>query len=100
VSYLGLDVDAAPPNTTIIKAPKSRTRVRTVRYRFGSNLQGATFQCRLDRRVFAPCASPKRLKVGVGRHRFQVRAVGPDGAADPSPAGDRFEVVGPRPKRH
>jgi hypothetical protein len=99
VSYLGLDV-AAVPDTAITKAPKSRGRARRVGFRFESTAPGATFECRLDRGAFAPCASPKRLKVSPGRHRFRVRALLPGVAVDPSPAVDRFEILrGPRKRR-
>ncbi len=41
------------------------------------------YLCRLGARVFRPCASPRRIRLGRGRHTFRVRTVAPNGAAGP-----------------
>jgi hypothetical protein len=48
-------------------------------------------KCKLDKRSFAPCSSPKRYKVKLGRHKFSVRAVS-GAATDPTPAAFSFKV--------
>jgi hypothetical protein len=90
---------AGVPGTSLRRHPRrtlrtSKRRVRVV-FRFSSNVAGAAFRCKLDRRRFAPCRSPKRYSVKHGRHRFLVQAV--DGAgADPTPARFTFKVRWPR----
>jgi hypothetical protein len=93
----GTDVsDTAPPETTIGKAPK---RVATkhasakVKFSFASSEPGSTFECRLDKKPFAPCTSPAKLRAKLGKHRFDVRATDPAGNADLSPASLRFKIV-------
>jgi len=84
------------PETKLDTKPKAvvkTTRAKaSVRFAFSSpNVAGATFQCKLDRGAFAACRSPKSYKAKPGKHRFQVRAVGP-GGTDASPASFSFKV--------
>jgi Tol biopolymer transport system component len=88
--------DVEPPQTEITKAPKNRTSKRKARYRFESSQPGSRFECKLDRKAFKPCDSPRRYKrLQARRHRFKVRAVDAAGNADPTPAKDRFRVLKP-----
>ncbi len=92
----------APPNptpnpaldTSITKAPKKVVRTgkarAKVKVRF-TGTTGATFQCRLNKRGWVPCSSPKSLKVKPGKYTFRVRAV-LGGTADPTPAKAKFRV--------
>jgi hypothetical protein len=41
------------------------------------------FRCRIDRRRFKTCRSPKAYRVGTGRHVFRVRAIGLTGFTGP-----------------
>ncbi|MBS1677519.1 MAG: hypothetical protein JST08_09050 [Actinobacteria bacterium] len=99
-------------NTKLLKGPakvvKTRGAVATVKFSFSSTVGGATFQCKLSSggrkqakaskvAAFRTCRSPKVLRLGPGKYRFAVRAVGA-GGADPSPAERSFTVV--RVKRH
>lgn len=85
------------PDTRITRGPAKRVgtakKRATVRFRFRSPGAAARFQCKLDRRPFRRCKSPKRLRVKPGRHVFRVRAVDAGGNADPTPAKRRFRVV-------
>ena len=65
----------------------------SVRFPFGSSDVGSRFECKLDDEPYRACTSPHRKKFGIGRHRFQVRAVDPQGLPDPTPAGIRLRVV-------
>lgn len=100
-SEAGASAAAAPllpamPQTKIVTAPRKRSRGATVRFGFESEPAGAIFECKLDRRPFAPCKSPKRYaNLKPGRHLFEVRAIDADGHVDPSPARERFSVPGP-----
>ena len=84
------------PNTTISSHPKpkivtAKKRVK-VKFGFSSNVAGASFECKLDKGSFAPCASPKTYKVKLGKHKFSVEAIGA-GGTDPTPASFSFKVV-------
>lgn len=89
--------DARAPETAIDKGPKRRLETSKekakVRFRFSSDEPGTTFQCRLDRRPFAPCSSPVRLKATLGKHRFFVQATDAAGNVDATPAKLRFKVL-------
>ena len=86
--------DKAAPQTTILKGPKARTRKRTVKFRFASSEAGSTFQCKLDKRKFKPCRSPRKYRrLEPGKHVFQVRAIDAAGNADKTPARRKFRVL-------
>ena len=89
--------DVKPPQTEITKAPRRRTDKHTAKFRFGSSEHGSSFECRLDRRPFAVCASPQRYKqLKTGKHKFRVRAIDAAGNVDPS---RRKRTSGSRPER-
>lgn len=69
------------------------TPVRVAEFVFGSSEIGSRFECKLDGGPYRACASPLRRKVAVGRHRFQVRAVDPQGQVDQTPAMHRWSVI-------
>jgi hypothetical protein len=90
VSGGGGTADTDPPETSI-----RRTKVRDddVKVTFRSDEPGSTFECKLDRRPFRPCTSPRRVRnLDDGRHRFKVRAIDAAGNTDPSAARSRFEI--------
>jgi hypothetical protein len=67
--------DTTGPDPSIDKGPKRKTESRTARFRFTSDDPNATFQCRLDKKPFAACTSPKKYrKLKVRKHRFRVQA--------------------------
>ena len=85
------------PQTRIGRHPGRMTRDRTPTFRFSSNLSGAAFLCKLDRRPFSRCRSPFTTpRLRPGRHVFRVKARVPGGATDRSPAVWRFRVVARR----
>jgi hypothetical protein len=93
---VGESPDSSAPQTTISKRPANRGKRRKARYRVEASEPQSTFECKLDRRPFKPCSSPRKLKrLKPGRHRFKVRATDGAGNTDPSPARDRFRVVKP-----
>jgi hypothetical protein len=81
------------PNGRIGKHPKKRSHRHLARFTFFSDLPGSSFECKLDRKPLRRCASPFRRRVKVGRHRFRLRAVAPDGTPDPTPAIYRWRVL-------
>ncbi len=84
--------DTDPPETEITKAPKLKTRKRKAKFKFSSDEPGSNFECKLDKRDFAPCSSPFRKKVRRKRHTFQVVATDDAGNADPTPATHAWKV--------
>jgi len=96
--------DVDPPKTTIDKGPKGKIRSHKVKFRFSSDEQGSSFRCKLDRRKFSSCASPKRYRnLKVGKHVFRVFAIDAAGNADTTPAKRSFKVVKkdqPKGRRH
>lgn len=78
----------APPQTTIEKGPKEVVKTKRskakARFRFAAD-EPASFECRLDKKPYRACSSPKKVKVRPGKHTFRVRGV--DGqTGEPGPA--------------
>ena len=86
-------VDTVAPATTIKSKPAKVVTRQTVKFRFSSNETGVTFTCKLDKRAWRPCTSPKKLRIKVGQHRFSVRATDAAGNTDATPARYRFRRV-------
>jgi len=86
--------DTDPPQTRIRKAPKGKIDTDTVKVRFKSDEPGSSFECKLDRKPYKPCKSPRKLKdLDDGKHKFKVRATDAAGNTDASPAKAKFKVV-------
>jgi Periplasmic copper-binding protein (NosD) len=85
------DKDKIAPETTIVK---KKIKGRTAKFRFVSSEAGSTFQCKLDKKKFKPCRSPKKYKrLKPGRHVFEVRAIDAAGNKDKTPAKRKFRVL-------
>jgi hypothetical protein len=85
--------DASPPDTTLTRKPKDKTKKKTATFEFTSSEPGSTFECQLDgKETFKACTSPTTVKVKKGKHDFMVRATDPAGNADPTPATDAWKV--------
>lgn len=79
-----------PPETDIVKI---RTGDHAAKVRFRSDDPGATFECKLDKRGFRDCESPKRYReLDPGRHKVKVRAGDSAGNVDPTPAKRKFRI--------
>jgi CSLREA domain-containing protein len=86
--------DTTPPQTTITKGPPKKTHKTTVKFKFSSSEAGSTFECKLDRKPFKKCRSPKTYKkLKPGKHLFKVRAIDKAGNVDPTPAKRKFTVL-------
>ncbi len=86
--------DITPPMTAITKGAPKATEKTKLKFKFRSDEEGSTFECKLDKNRWKPCPSPKTVKrLDDGRHKFQVRATDLAGNVDPTPAKDRFKVV-------
>ena len=88
------------PDTKLTSKPKAKSKDKTPTFKFTATVPGSMFECQLDGKAFKACRSPLTTKsLKPGRHTFKVRAVGPTGLEDPSPATSSFKVVKPKPKR-
>ena len=91
---VGTAPDSEPPQTRITRSPKRRSEKTRAKFRFTASEPGSSFECRLDRRGFKPCASPRRYRgLKARRHSFRVRAIDAAGNVDPSPAKAAFRVL-------
>jgi hypothetical protein len=82
-----------PPDTEITKGPEGKIEKDTAKFRFRSTEANSTFACKLDKRAYKSCASPKRYKnLDLGKHKFRVRATDAAGNTDPTPDKAKFEV--------
>jgi Ca2+-binding RTX toxin-like protein len=82
--------DRTTPRTKILARPRAiltttKARRRVV-FRFSSNERGSTFRCKLDRKPYRVCVSPRAYALAPGKHTVRVYAVDASGNADRSPA--------------
>jgi hypothetical protein len=87
---------AAIPKVRIGKHPPRRTRRHRAVFTFSADVRGSVFFCKIDGSAYRRCPSPTKLSgLAVGRHRFSVYAVGPNGSTG-VPASVRFTVLPPK----
>jgi Ca2+-binding RTX toxin-like protein len=82
--------DRTPPRTKIRARPRAvlnthKARARAV-FRFTANERGSTFRCKLDRKSYRPCVSPRAYMLAPGRHTVRIFAIDRAGNADRTPA--------------
>jgi len=81
----------------VIRTRKARIRVS---FRFREIGLRAGFLCKLGAKPFRPCRSPRRYRVGPGRHVFAVKVADP-GGPDQTATRFRFRVIRLHPQhRH
>ena len=91
----GAGVDRVPPKTTITKHPSKKSEKTKAKFRFESNENGSSFECKLDKKPFKKCSSPQKYKrLKQGKHKFQVVATDDAGNAVKTPAKYKFKVLG------
>ena len=86
-----------PPDTT---APRTRLRaaqisqaMRKATFSFASGEAGSKFLCKLDKKKFKACTSPKTYKrLKRGKHVFRVKARDRAGNVDRTPVVKRFRI--------
>jgi hypothetical protein len=78
---------------TALRGSKIFPAKRQATFRFGSNEKGSAFACKLDRKSYKRCRSPKTYKkLAPGRHVFRVRARDRAGNLDATPTVKRFRI--------
>ncbi len=66
---------------------------RKATFKFASGEPGSKFLCKLGKKKFKPCTSPKTYKkLKRGKHVFRVRARDRAGNVDPTPMVKRFKI--------
>ncbi|MEO7198201.1 MAG: proprotein convertase P-domain-containing protein [Solirubrobacterales bacterium] len=85
-------LDTDPPETKISKPPPASSALSKVKVKFESDEAFSTFECKLDKKPYKPCTSPKKYKVKPGRHKIRVRAFDKAGNVDPTPAKAKFKI--------
>ena len=80
--------------------PAPNTKVKEVKiegskatFRFSATVKGSKFQCKLDKKPWKQCKSPKVYSgLKEGRHTFKVKAIGPTAVPDPTPVKRTVKV--------
>jgi glucose/arabinose dehydrogenase len=85
---------SSAPSTSFKRHPQKHGAGPSATFAFAAEPAGSAFKCKLDRRPFRRCSSPKKYaRLAAGGHRFQVAAVDPaTGVADPTPASFSWKV--------
>jgi Ca2+-binding RTX toxin-like protein len=88
--------DLTRPATGLLHGPPrilfATARRRPVSFVFASNEARATFRCKIDRRRYRSCRSPRVYRLGAGRHAFRVFAIDRAGNRDLTPAVSKFRI--------
>jgi hypothetical protein len=85
--------DTKAPQTKIRSGPKGTTTSKKAKFKFSSSESGSKFQCRLDRKAWQSCRSPRTYKnLKKGQHTFRVRARDKAGNVDATPAKRTWSV--------
>jgi Ca2+-binding RTX toxin-like protein len=92
-------LDRTPPRTKILAHPRpllttAKARRRVV-FRFSSNEAGGRFRCKLDRKPYVACTSPRAYSLALGPHTVRIVAVDAAGNVDPTPALFKLRVRRP-----
>jgi hypothetical protein len=91
-SLPSLPLDSTAPDTMIGRRAIN-TAKRRATFVFRSSESESSFRCKLDKRRFVLCGSPKTYKgLKPGRHVFRVAAVDVAGNVDRWPAVARFSI--------
>lgn len=82
--------DRTAPRTRILTRPPAvltttKARARAV-FRFASSERGSSFRCKLDRKPYRACVSPRPYLLKRGPHTIRIFAIDAAGNADRTPA--------------
>jgi hypothetical protein len=86
-----------PPDTsapkTALRAARINQAKRKATFKFAAGEAGSRFLCKLDKKNFKPCTSPKTYKrLKRGKHVFRVKARDAAGNVDRTPIVKRFKI--------
>ena len=81
---------------TLLRKPTINQAKRKATFKFAASEAGSKFQCKLDKKKFKPCTSPKTYKkLKPGKHVFRVKARDRAGNVDKTPMVKRFKIKRP-----
>jgi hypothetical protein len=84
--------DRAAPRTLLRRTQINHAK-RKATFRFASGEAGSGFRCKLDKKKYKPCTSPKTYKkLKRGKHVFRVKARDRAGNVDKTPMVKRFRI--------
>jgi hypothetical protein len=84
--------DPVPLDTEITKAKVKRNGKAKAKFTGSGGTAPLSFECKLDRKKYKPCTSPRKLKrLKPGKHKFRVRSVDATGAVDATPAKTKLK---------
>jgi hypothetical protein len=85
---------STPPQTSLGKHPKKKTSKSTAKFTFSSDEPDSSFQCKLDKKPFRLCGSPKKYKhLKPKKHVFRVASVDAACNLDPTPSTFKWKVL-------
>ena len=89
-----LAADRIAPDSKKKGGPSGRVRKgKKLVFKFGAN-EPLTFECRLDKREWRPCSSPRKLRAkGIGKHTFRVRSTDAAGNREAKPLKFAYRIV-------
>ncbi|MGA7434493.1 MAG: Ig-like domain-containing protein, partial [Solirubrobacterales bacterium] len=74
-------VKVIKPKLKFTKKPKKKVKAKKVKFKFKvTKGKAKSFQCKLDKKKWSKCKSPKKIKLKKGKHVFKVRGVATDGS--------------------
>ena len=77
----------------MLRAAQINQAKRKATFSFASGEKGSKFLCKLDRKKYKPCTSPKTYKkLKPGKHVFRVKARDRAGNVDRTPLVKRFRI--------
>jgi hypothetical protein len=84
--------DVTPPRTLLRRSQINQAK-RKATFRFASGEAGSRFSCKLDKKAYKQCTSPKTYrKLKPGKHVFRVKARDRAGNVDRTPIIKRFRI--------
>jgi Ca2+-binding RTX toxin-like protein len=88
--------DTVPPRTRLLHRPPpvlfAAGPRRTVSFTFAASESGSSFRCKLDRKPFRACRSPRAYRLAPGTHAFRAYAIDRAGNRDRSAALAKFRI--------
>jgi hypothetical protein len=85
--------ECVPPDTTLTAPTTVRTSARKAKVKvLFLATEPATFTCSVDGGRVAPCTSPAKVRLRLGKHRLVVTAIDAAGNPDPTPASVTVKV--------
>ena len=91
-----VDLDRAPPETSIEGGPDESTTDTVAAFSVTSNEDGATFECTLDDELLDGCGGTEFFSgLGLGEHTFTAQATDPSGNVDPTPDVRNWVILAP-----